>query len=867
MEQNRRPKFLLIDGFNLAFRCFYAIPTTLETRKNLPVNALYGFLRTCLALIEKQKPQYIVICLDSPTKTFRVEKDPLYKAQRKETPDALKTQLKILTEDLLPGLSLPQMVKEGFEADDLIASLVYHFKDSYDMEIFSNDNDLYQLLEDDRVQLLMPSSSLSETKSYNKSDFINDFGIIPDQYSLYKALVGDTSDNIKGISGIGPKTALNLIKAFGSFENMLKDDSPVTNKIRLQEAQIRHNLELIHLVSDLTMNVDADVFAYSQIPEDAFRKIAQDYEFHSLLKRYQHPMGQKNPAFIAENKTCSIHQISKTETDSMLGLKGPWSFYADPKKNQLYLYHKEAGLLECPLGNSRQNDLQLPFIDDDVSNLAHQLMRHAKQLVGFDIKKQLHLLGIPAKELANYAFEDLQLMFYLLYPNLKSYDIEEFELRYSQGFSNNLAILLMESWQLISDQIHEEGLSFVYNEIEKPLLSVLFSMEMRGIKISAEKLNHIKKALSQQIDHVQKEIHQMAGMDFNVSSPKQLAFVLFEKLKLPAIKKTKTGYSTDSEVLDSLQSLHPMIGKIKQYRESNKLLNTYVNAFMQKMDDQHQLHTTFLQAGPSTGRISSVDPNLQNLPADSENEVSIRSVFVPSHRDWLFVSADYSQIDLRVLAHYSEDVLLQESFMMDKDIHSQTARRIFHLKESDLISDSQRRAAKAINFGIIYGMSSFGLARSLKVSENEASGMIDRYFDTYPGVQRFREQIIQQAVDRGYVETWIKRKRPIPEIKSKNKQLVQLGERLAVNTVIQGTSADIIKIAMIQMHDELLSNEKCFLLLQIHDELIWESHPSQIDYLIALAKEKMENAVALKVPLKVHFKSGPNLSELNATHE
>jgi DNA polymerase I len=545
-----------------------------------------------------------------------------------------------------------------------------------------------------------------------------------------------------------------------------------------------------------------------------------------------------------------------------------WSVVYDAKTHLLQCYTPAKGAFHLNTESWKQEAESALFVtnQEDEKELFLSILRGAKELYLFDAKAIFHQLSIDCEMAQKLPIQDLQLLFYLLYPNLKSYSMEEFQVRFHSFGELSPCEIVFSAWNKLSEDAQRNELFSLYKEVELPLLKVLFIMEKQGIKVSKEELTKLKTLLEETLKGLQSTIFSQSESEFNLASPKQLAFVLFEKLRLPVIKKTKTGASTDSEVLDVLESLHPVVANVKKYRELSKLLNTYVIAFLTKLDSKQLLHTTYLQAGPSTGRISSIDPNLQNIPSDSESVYSIKSVFTPSQENWIFVSADYSQIDLRVLAHFSEDSHLVDAFLNEEDIHAQTARLIFHLAKDHPVSEHERKIAKTINFGIIYGMSSYGLSRALKINEKEANHMIEQYSKSYPGVSAFRNATIAKVKANTYAETIISRKRPIPELASQNKQLQQLGERLAFNTIIQGSSADIIKVAMVNMYHKLKANPRIHLLLQIHDELIWECHPQELNSLCAIIPQVMEHSIQLKVPLKVHIKTGTKLSSLRPYH-
>jgi DNA polymerase I len=858
--KHQRPKLLLIDAYNLAYRSFYALPQSLETSTNLPVNALYGFLKSFLMMYRELTPEYLAVCMDSPEKTFRALADSTYKAQRKETPEALIVQLKQLNEVLLPTLKIPFLIKETYEADDLIASLSHQFAEACEVYIASNDKDLFQLLQGDHVKIILPGKTYQELKIYTEKDFLDEYKIQTRQFAFYKALVGDSSDNLKGMSKVGPKTALKLVQQFGTPEALLADESKHSESIRLQKEDFLHFLHMVRLVDDIALDVQLEDLAFPGPGESELQELAKTYEFHSLARSFGNKQDHSTHTPTIESK--ALKDLDPPQYQLLLK-ESKWSLFYNAQTQQIQCYNPDQGLFHASTETLQGLNTESLFnaTAQDKQDLL-SILKNAQELFTYDAKAIFHQLALEPPMAYSLPIQDLQLLFYLLHPNNKSYPIQEFQMRYHSFQELGPCETIFNAWKQVSIEARNKDLYPLYQEVELPLLKVLYAMEKQGIQVSKKELLQFKELLEVQIKTIQNQVFALCESDFNLASPKQLAFILFEKLRLPVIKKTKTGPSTDSEVLDALEPMHPIIALVKKYRELSKLLSTYVLAFLNKLDQDQLLHTTYLQAGPSTGRISSVDPNLQNIPSDQDSVLSIKSVFTPSQSSWVFVSADYSQIDLRVLAHFSEDPRLMEAFLKEEDIHTQTARMIFHASEEHKVSEAERKMAKTINFGILYGMSSFGLSRALKISEKEASTMIEQYFKSYPGVALFRDATIAKVKANAYAETIIARKRPIPELNSQQKLLQQLGERLAFNTIIQGSSADIIKVAMVNMYQQCKDKPKIHLLLQIHDELIWECHPEELDYLCHLIPQIMEHSIQLKVPLKVHIKTGTKLNLL-----
>jgi len=842
-------KILLIDGNNIAYRSYYALPS-LETSYNLPTGAVYGFLSVLLNTIKAIKPDYTVVCFDSKEKTFRAQEYVEYKAQRPPMPPDLVLQMNLLKKEVLQPLGVTYFERPGLEADDLIATVAREFREKHDsyVIILSGDRDMLQLVKDGEVEVISPVSGFSETKRFDETTVFETYQITPGQMIDYKALVGDPSDNIKGVAGVGPKTAQRVLSRFKTIENLWADDSQETQKIRNNKELVLTNQKLIQLLDNLPIHIEEDKIKLLSLSRDTLLAIIQKYEFRSLLRKLEDAPARKKETYSVIDKPSLADKADLQKKQVLYMSFNPQGMVEIFDESKIYLFvcnQNEGSLFEK---NTDQPFLLSIFQNEEI------------QKIVFNGKKFLHSIQAAIDfQWKNVA--DLQIIWYLLSPNRKSYEAEELKDEYDWSHSS-FTLFLSEVWPSFKADLEKRKGGPLYEQIEFPLLQILFQMEKTGIKISKPALGVLKAKLSTEIEKTKMRIYEQAGSEFNIQSPKQLGFILFDKLGLPAKKKTKTGFSTDADVLEALKPLHPILEDILTYRELTKIEYTYVNSLLKLADSEDIVHTTFLQAGPATGRISSINPNLQNLPADDLWGKLLRDVFITRAAERIFLSADYSQIDLRVMAHFSQDPNLLEAFQQGEDIHTRTAALIFHRGVGQSIEPWMRKVAKTVNFGVIYGQSSHSLSQTLQISEREASLFIQTYFQTFKGVKDFISATIQDVTKKGYTETIAARRRPIPELLSQNKNVRDMGERLAVNTIIQGSSADIIKIAMIKIA-ERLKGYKTKMLLQIHDELVFECLDEEGAEVSAIVKQEMESAVKLKVPLAVQIFKGKTLGRLS----
>jgi len=834
---------LLVDCHNILYRSYFAISSQLSANGQIPTNALYGFFQTIFRIVQKAHPTHIIFCLDSKEKTNRATLLETYKANRPVMPDNMIIQMKELLGRILPAMQIPYFSLPGYEADDIIATLVAQYRQEADhVFILSSDRDLWQLLAEDRIKIISPAQDKQELTLFTMADLLEKTGLTPGQVVDYKALTGDPSDNIQGIPGVGPKTAQKWLTEYQSIDELLKSDPPPSPKIRQYQDILRRNQVLIKL--DEQVPIERKPFADTAFHDwdwSQIEPILQRYQFHSLMKRFM-PSEQKESVFSDENS----HENTPNSPFEMFWLQESTMFRCDAETIETY-------------------DLS-PITQDSLFSAPSWLLRIKQRWLSspvktifYDFKSLAHRLFLSEEEVAKILFDDLMLMWYLQDPNRKAYIFSDWLVSFAHDESVTVAAIA-HAISMTRQGLDEHQLETVYSTLERPLVACLYAMENRGIALSRKKLAEAKKTLFLEQKTLEETIYRMTGEPFNLQSPKQLGSVLFEKMALPPLKKNKTGYSTDAETLEELSALHPVIPKVLRYREVTKVLNTYLEPMEKWMDTKQLVHTRFIQAGPSTGRITSVNPNLQALPTQSETGHTVRSLFQVRSKENLFISADYSQIDLRVLAHLAQDQTMMAVFQQNEDIHDSTARKLFHLASDEIPTPAMRKLAKTVQFGIIYGMSPFGLSQTLSISDQEAKQFIEAYFFVYKGVQAYIHHTISEARQSGYVRTISGRMRPIPELASTRKSIKQLGERLAVNTTVQGSSADILKIAMIRLEKALPSDSG--MVLTVHDEIVVETPKYEYEKVANLMKDTMEQAWILSVPLSVHISIGTDLGEL-----
>lgn len=877
-----REKILLIDGHSVAFRAFYGLHSQLERMKNrngLHTNALYGFHNMLESIIDKEQPTHALVAFDAGKTTFRHEYFEDYKGGRDSMPSEFAEQMPYL-KDLIRGFGIKTYQLDQYEADDIIGTLSRQINEDEDFEvvILTGDRDLMQLATDN-VRVSLTKKGVSDIKDYTKKTIIEEMGITPMQIIDLKGLSGDSSDNIPGVTRIGDKTAIKLLKEYHSVEELYERIDEMKKSKRkeylIDEKDIAFLSKKLATI-DVDAPIDIHINDLKYEGKDLEKLIAfyKEMDFNSHLEKLN-----IDGAFEDQELKQDVNYNFVTEiTEDML-----------PKDAALYLEFFEedylnANILSVAWGDDQTIYVTAPDVAFESDLFKQWLEDEEVSFRTYDAKATLGALYTKGIEFSQVTF-DVMLASYLLtaedssggnvsdvaekhhyndvlsdiivYGKGKKIKVPEDEEEFHTHVASKVKAIFKLSDQLAKD-LHDNEQDELFYDIELPLAKVLSDMEIQGIKLDVERLENMKKEFSEHLNEIEEKIFEEAGEEFNINSPKQLGHILFEKMGYPVIKRTKTGYSTAQDVLEKLRSQAPIVEYILDYRMVAKIQSTYVEGLMKVVEKEtDKVHTRYLQTVARTGRLSSVNPNLQNIPIRTEEGRKIRQAFVPREKNWKIFAADYSQIELRVLAHMSEDDALIETYLNDEDVHTTTALKVFGLNHPDEVTGNMRRDAKAVNFGIVYGISDYGLSKNLDISRKEAKEYIDTYFDRFPGVKEFIDEAIREAKDKGYVETLFHRRRYLPDINSRNFNLRSFAERTAMNTPIQGSAADIIKVAMIHM-DKRIKEEglQATMLLQVHDELIFEAPEEELPKLEKLVSEVMESAVELKVPLKVDSSSG-----------
>ena len=866
-------KIVLIDGHSILNRAFYGVPD-LTNSEGLHTNAIYGFLNILFKILEEEKPEYLTVAFDVHAPTFRHEMFADYKGTRKPMLDELRQQVPVM-KDVLRAMGVKIIEQAGLEADDLLGTISKRCEaDGMDVSVISGDRDLLQLATD-KIKIRIPKTKQGKTEieDYYASDVKARYEVTPKEFIDLKALMGDTSDNIPGVPSIGEKTATKIIVEYGSIENAFAHVDELKPPRASKALQEHYDLAQLSKVL-ATINVNAD-FVYELeeaklgdlYTEDAYVWF-QKLQFRNLLSRFEvaAPASKIEDAFKKIVKKSEAEKIfAKAKGQKIVGV----SFFKDTT-NVLPLFVNMTALTGIGLAFgtndiyaiSTEEDISLEYLLREVESLSSKV----ETLSIFGVKNALE--HIP--NLNKHTSFDALVAAYLLNPLKNDYDFidvarEQLDIlvdikadETQKAFYE--AYAAYASCEKLSAKLEETGMKKLFDEIEMPLVFTLFDMEQNGVKIAAEALKIYGEQLAEKIVTVEKQIYEQTGETFNINSPKQLGVILFEKLGLPHGKKTKTGYSTSADILDKLAPDYPVVSDILEYRQLTKLKSTYADGLANYIQEDGRIHGKFNQTITATGRISSTEPNLQNIPVRMELGRLIRKVFIPE-KDYVFVDADYSQIELRILAHCSGDEQLITAYKEARDIHRMTASQVFHIP-FDEVTDLQRRNAKAVNFGIVYGISSFGLSEDLSITKKEAAQYIENYFKTYPGIKTFLDNAVAQAKDKGYVDTLFGRRRPVPELSSSNFMQRAFGERVAMNSPIQGTAADIMKIAMIGVNNRLKEKQmKSRLVLQVHDELLIEAHVDEVEDVKQILAYEMEHAANLLVPLDVDMHVGDNWYE------
>lgn len=866
------PRMVILDGNSLANRAFYALPP-LTTADGRPTNVLHGFLTMLFRLEQEQHPDSWVVAFDKTKASVRIEQYAGYKAQRKETPEGLRPQFDYLKE-VLTELDIPMLELAGYEADDLIAAVTKQAEEQgMEVQIYTGDKDALQLISP-RTNIYLTKKGISDVECYDEHALWERYQLRPSQIIDFKGLMGDTSDNIPGVPGIGEKTALKLLWEFETVEGVLANADKVSGK-KLQSNlkdfadQAILSKKLATMLSEVPLEFSLDDFVYRRSQAKKALPVFQKYDLKSVTRLWQErhqgdgeSLGA-NPDELLEDwpditlsEEAWLVQIETWQAEKVpltlacryegTGLQGgrwlEWGVATQGKAFTLTRKEASPGVIKAWL-DLLGND-QVPKILADSKTVALLLVNEGTSLKGVALDLSL----------ASYLIQSTRTKFAPL-DLVKEYVPKQEAFR-SVGEE---AAALAQVVPKFNEEISSLGLMTLLHEIEEPLSLVLAQVERHGIAVDAEQLTSFGEGISITLKQLEQNICALAEETFNINSPKQLGTILFEKLGLPTAKKTKTGYSTDAETLEELRSAHPIVEKILDYRQLNKLMSTYVNGLLAQIKDG-RIHTTFQQTVTATGRLSSTEPNLQNIPIRLEQGRQLRKVFHPTEPGWVLLSADYSQIELRILAHYSQDPLLCESFALGQDVHTRTAAEVFGIS-LEAVTPNMRRSAKAVNFGLVYGLTEFGLSRDLGIPRKESKFYIEQYFKRYSGVKRYLENVVTQAKQEGQVRTLLNRLRRIPELLHSNRVQRQFGERIAMNTPVQGTAADIMKLAMIHVA-EGLKPFRAAMLLQVHDELLLQVAPEDLEGVACMLIEKMENAYPLSVPMTVECKVGPNWYEM-----
>lgn len=868
-------KLVLIDGNSIAYRAFFALPL-LNNDKGVHTNAVYGFTTMLMRIMEDEKPTHLLVAFDAGKTTFRHKTYKEYKGGRQKTPPELSEQFPVLRE-ILDAFQIPHYQLEQYEADDIIGTLAKEGeRNDWDVRVISGDKDLLQLVSP-RVTVNLTKKGLSEVDAYTPDFLEEKMELRADQIIDMKALMGDSSDNIPGVPGVGQKTAVKLLKEYDTLENLYENLDKITAK-KLKEKLETHkedafmSKQLATIDCNSPLEVKLEESHYEGYAAAQVSSVFKDLGFQSLLGRLKSEEGEA----IDNGELPEVEVTVLDEVDASI-FTGKEAMVVEMLEDN---YHTAP-----VIGFGIANDEHHYFIPTETAINSSVFKEWAEdesmEKWVFDAKKttvsllnqDIHVKGISF---------DLLLASYLINPAENHHDIPaichrmgETGILYDEevyGKGAKMKVPEMESLadhvarktgmiytlrDQVNQQLKENEQISLFEEMEMPLAVILGEMEHTGVKVDQERLKEMGEELKERLSVIESEIFELAGESFNVNSPKQLGPILFEKLGLPVIKKTKTGYSTSAEVLEELEDHHPIISKLLLYRQLGKLQSTYIEGLLKVIyPETGKIHTRFNQALTQTGRLSSTEPNLQNIPIRLEEGRKIRQAFAASKEGWLMYAADYSQIELRVLAHISGDEKLIDAFRNDMDIHTRTAMDVFGVEKEE-ITANMRRQAKAVNFGIVYGISDYGLSQSLGITRKQAKLFIEQYLDSFPGVKKYMDDIILEARHNGYVSTLSNRRRYLPDINSRNFNKRGFAERTAMNTPIQGTAADILKLAMIKLHDKLAEeNMEAEMLLQVHDELILEAPEHEIEKLKEIVPAAMEEAMELDVPLKVEYAYG-----------
>lgn len=866
-------KIVLIDGHSILNRAFYGLPD-LTNAEGLHTNAIYGFLTIMFKILEEEKPEYLTVAFDVHAPTFRHKMFEDYKGTRKPMADELRQQVPVIKE-VLQAMGIKTIEQAGLEADDLLGTISRMGEEQgMEVAVISGDRDLLQLAtEHVKIRIPKTKQGRTEVEDYYSADVKERYQVTPKEFIDLKALMGDASDNIPGVPSIGEKTAAKIIAEYHSIENAYEHVDEVKPPRASKALKEHWNLAVMSkTLATIEVHADFDYdFSEARLgniyTEEAYAYF-QRLQFKNLLSKFDvtAPSNQVEDSFrIIESKKEAEDVLAKAKSAACVGA----AVYKDTE-NVLPLFASEAGIGGIALCFSDTDivcikstgDISSGWLLEKLGEIAGQ----TQKFVMFDVKKAMEYVKIPRPE----SCFDATVAAYLLNPLKSDYSYEDVAREQLDLIIEDKSDIYTKACYeaytaykasgILEDKLEKMNLIKLFQTVEMPLVFTLYDMEQNGVKVQAEALKIYGEQLGGKIVELEKEIYEEAGETFNINSPKQLGVVLFENMKIPGSKKTKTGYSTAADVLEKLAPDYPVIAKILEYRQLTKLKSTYADGLANYIQEDGRIHGRFNQTVTATGRISSTEPNLQNIPVRVELGRLIRKVFVPED-DYVFVDADYSQIELRILAHCSGDQKLIQAYKEKADIHRITASQVFHVP-FDEVTDLQRRNAKAVNFGIVYGISSFGLSQDLSITRKEAAKYIEDYFHTYPGIKTFLDDTVAHAKEMGYVVTLFGRRRPVPELSSSNFMQRSFGERVAMNAPIQGSAADIMKIAMIGVNQRLKDQKlKSRLVLQVHDELLIEAHKTELDIVKQILKEEMMQAASLEVPLEIDMHTGDNWYE------
>ena len=890
-------KLMLLDGNSLVYRAFHALSDAdMRNSNGYPTGAIYGFLTMLFTLLTDHKPDGLVVAFDLPHPTFRHERVETYKAGRAKTPDDLLEQFPKIKE-ILPSMGIHTIELQGFEADDILATLATQAREAkIETIVITGDRDSYQLVEDPYVKVLYNRRGVSDYILFDEEGIRERTGVAPIDYVKYAALRGDKSDNLPGVPGVGEKTAAKLVNEFGTldaiFESADQQSPKLKENLLSNEDLVRLNEEVMTLIRDVPLEVEVLSLKVGEFDAEATQVFFQEFELRTLLAKLNGVFGSSiaiegavsDQSDLDLANHCVVLDNSddlKSLLDEIGHLKVPIALSASWDAEQ-----------EIPIGFALGRDPSVgysawfPFSyleDEGISDEFKQFLRRDAGIIGHGLKKLIRALlelDFPTPKI----IMDTEIAAYLLNPSRNSYLLNDLLQEYAklsvqrgpgipegqldldaQGDSNMQQIAIEAAsiallHKPLEDLIKEEGLAQLNNEIEIPLINVLAEMEFSGIQVDVEGLKRLRDRLESEVSNVRKKIHQLAGQEFNVNSTKQLQQVLFTDLNLEPRKKTKTGFSTDAQTLEKMKGDHPIIEELLEYREVEKLRSTYGQGLLNEVGNDERIRATFHQTVTATGRLSSVSPNLHNIPVRTEKGKVFREVFVAQNNHRLLV-ADYNQIELRCIAHLSSDPGLINAFNDGQDIHTATAAQVFGVNDAD-VTKAQREKAKMVSYGLAYGMEAYGLAQRLGIENKEAAKILNDYFSAFPSVKQYMDKAVNQAKEKGFTETLFGRKRKIPELKSSNSRVRGAAERQAMNAGIQGLAADIFKVALVNLNKRLKDdNLDSAIILQVHDEVILECPMDELAQAKELTLAEMESAFDLKVPLEVHMSSGVTWAE------